>query len=320
MDISAYGLMMFIIGFLTVALIYGVGALGVNINWGFTGLFNVGVAGFFAVGAYTSAVLTSEPSTYHIGGFGMPVLVGWAFAVLFAAILAYFVGRICLRLRSDYLAIATVGIAEIVRLVFKNFQPIGGGAYGVKSVPRPLESLGAPWSQIGYLFVVAGVVFVLYLLIQRAWNAPWGRVLRAIRDNETAAAAAGKNVERFRLQAFVLGSAIMGLFGALTAHYTKFIGPEGTEPLEVTFLTWVMLIVGGSGNNKGAIVGAILVWGLWTLTELASGFFSPDWALRFAYARLFMIGLLLQLVIQFFPRGLVPEKPPTLQKTARGKG
>jgi branched-chain amino acid transport system permease protein len=318
MDITGYGLMMFLVGFFTVGLIYAVGCIGVNINWGFTGLFNVGVAGFFAVGAYTSAILTAGPNPGQLGGFGLPVPVGMVAAMLLAGVVAVAVGRICLRLRSDYLAIATVGIAELIRVVVRNYQALGGGPYGVKNVPRPFESLQGPWPQIAYLLVVAAVLLVLYLLIERAWKAPWGRVLRAIRENETAAAAAGKNVEGFRLQAFVLGSAIMGLFGALFAHYTKFIGPEGTEPLQVTFLPWVMLIVGGSGNNKGAIVGAVAVWGIWTLTELLSGFLPPDWALRFAYLRIFMVGLLLQIVIQFFPRGLVPEKTPTIRRRGNG--
>lgn len=309
---EAFGLFMYLLGFLSMALIYAVGCLGVNINWGFTGLFNVGVAGFFAVGAYATAILTSPPSSIHLGGFGLPVAVGLVAAMVLAALVAWAVGRICLRLRSDYLAIATVGIAEILRIIFKNYQSFSGGSFGVQLVPRPFESLPQPWSEIGFLLLLVAILLVLYLLIQRAWAAPWGRVLRAIRDNEEAAAAAGKNVEAFRLQAFVLGSSIMGLFGGLFALYTKTISPEATEPLLVTFLPWVMLIVGGSGNNKGAILGAVAIWGLWTLTELFSSYLPEDWALRFPFVRIFLIGLLLQFVLQRFPRGLIPEKPPVL--------
>ncbi len=309
-----FGLFMYLLGFLTVALIYAVGCLGVNINWGFTGLFNVGVAGFFAVGAYSTAILTSPPSSIHLGGFGLPVVVGLIAAMVFAALVAWLVGRICLRLRSDYLAIATVGIAEILRITFKNFQSFSGGSFGVQQVPRPFESLPEPWAQIGFLMLVVAILLGFYLLIQRAWAAPWGRVLRAIRDNEEAAAAAGKNVEAFRLQAFILGSAIMGLFGGLFTLYTKTISPEATEPLLVTFLPWVMLIVGGSGNNKGAILGAVVIWGLWTLTDLFSGYLPEDWALRFPYIRIFLIGLLLQVVLQRFPTGIIPEKPPVVRE------
>ena len=309
-----YGLFLFAVGFLTMAMIYAVGSLGVNVNWGFTGLFNVGVAGFFAVGAYSSAVLTAPASVNHIGGFGLPVPVGILAAMALAAAVAWPVGKICLRLRSDYLAIATIGIAEILRIAFRNHQPLGGGPFGVNNIPRPFETLPGPWDQIAFLLLTIAIVGLILFLMQRAWAAPWGRVLRAIRENEHAAAAAGKDVERFRLQAFILGSALMGLFGALMAHYLKIISPEATEPLIVTFLPWVMLIVGGAGNNKGAVVGAILVWGLWTLTELLSGRLPDEWALRVGYLRIFLIGLLLQIVLQKFPRGLMPERPPTVPR------
>lgn len=309
-----YGLFLFAVGFLTMAMIYAVASLGVNINWGFTGLFNVGVAGFFAVGAYTTAVLTAPASPNHIGGFGLPVPVGIVAAMVMAALVAWPIGKICLRLRSDYLAIATIGIAEILRLTFRNYQPIGGGPFGVNNIPRPFEALDGPWDQILFLVLVIAVVGCILFLVQRAWAAPWGRVLRAIRENETAAAAAGKDVEKFRLQAFILGSMLMGLFGALMAHYVKIISPEGTEPLLVTFLPWVMLIIGGAGNNKGAVLGAIIVWGLWTLTELLSGRLPDEWALRVGYLRIFLIGLLLQIVLQKFPRGLLPERPPAVPR------
>ncbi|MCY4066272.1 MAG: branched-chain amino acid ABC transporter permease, partial [Rhodospirillaceae bacterium] len=176
------------------------------------------------------------------------------------------------------------------------------------------ESLPGPWDQIAFLLLVVAIVGVILFLVQRAWAAPWGRVLRAIRENEDAAEAAGKDVEKFRLQAFILGSALMGLFGALMAHYVKIISPEGTEPLLVTFLPWVMLIVGGAGNNKGAVLGAILVWGLWTMTELLTGRLPDEWALRVGYLRIFLIGLLLQVVLQKFPGGLLPERPPTVPR------
>ena len=309
-----YGLFLFAVGFLTMAMIYAVASLGVNINWGFTGLFNVGVAGFFAVGAYCSAVLTAPESVHHIGGFGLPVPVGILAAMVLAALVAWPIGKICLRLRSDYLAIATIGIAEILRLTFRNYQPLGGGPFGVNNIPRPFESLPAPWDQIAFLLLVVAIVGVILFLVQRAWAAPWGRVLRAIRENEDAAEAAGKDVEKFRLQAFIFGSALMGLFGALMAHYVKIISPEGTEPLLVTFLPWVMLIVGGAGNNRGAVIGAILVWGLWTMTELLTGRLPDEWALRVGYLRIFLIGLLLQIVLQKFPGGLLPERPPTVPR------
>jgi len=311
----AFGLMMFLVGFATLAGIASVTTLGLNINWGMTGLFNIGIAGFYAVGAYTSAILTAEPSVPsnpHLGGFQLPIPVGWAAAMLFSGIVAWFVGKICLRLRADYLAIATIGIAEIIRITFRNWGGLAGGSYGIQRIPRPFESLGQPWAELGFLALVLLIVAVAYWVIERGINSPWGRVMRAIRENETAAAAAGKDVERMRLQAFVYGSALMGLAGALSAHYAKAFLPEDMEPLTATFLIWVMLIAGGSGNNKGAIVGAFLVWGLWTMSEFLTDFLSTDWATRAGYIRVFLIGFLLQVVLQVFPKGLIPEKPPVL--------
>jgi branched-chain amino acid transport system permease protein len=169
-----------------------------------------------------------------------------------------------------------------------------------------------PWGEIALLAVVALLVFAVYLFMERARNSPWGRVMRAIRDNETAAAAMGKDVEAFRLQAFVIGSAFMGLGGALTAHYLKVLTPEASEPLYATFLVWVMLIVGGSGNNKGAVLGAVLIWLLWTASELVTGALPHEWGVRIAYFKMFLVGMLLVVVLQVFPQGLLPERPPKL--------
>lgn len=323
MDLLAFGLL-----FLIQAVPYGVAALGLNINWGFTGLFNVGVAGFYAVGAYTSAILTAPPQLHSIS-FGLPAGVGWLASMLTAAAIAYLIGRICLRLRSDYLAIATIGIAEILRLVIKNYQDLTGGTYGIQNLPKPFEFLGGYAADIAFLAVGIAIILVLFILIERMWRSPWGRVMRAIRENEVAAAAAGKNVEAFRLEAFVVGSALMGLAGAMAVHAAKSVGIEGTEPLEVTFLLWVMLIVGGSGNNLGALVGVVLIWALWSILPdaiaagvlpLAEAAFDlsaenvEDLNRRIPYVRLFLIGVLLQVVLQKFPGGLVPEKAPSLAR------
>ncbi len=306
----------FLILFGIQAAIFGVTVLGANINWGFAGLFNVGIAGFFAVGAYTSAILTAAANPGHLGGFGLPVPLGWLGAVILAAAIAWVIGRICLRLRSDYLAIATIGVAEIIRITALNFGSLTAGAIGIKDIPRPLEGLGGFFgTDLFFLILLLVIVAVLYLFCQRAQRSPWGRVMRAIRDNEVAAAAAGKNVERFRLQAFVIGSAFMGLSGALSAHYFKFLSPSAIEPLVVTFLAWVMMIVGGSGNNRGVLLGVFLVWALWSMTPIvADNLFPREWAQRLTYIRWFAVGLLLQIVLQRFPRGLLPERPPVLRQ------
>lgn len=307
------GLLLYGVSLVTFAGIFAIITLGLNLNWGMTGLFNVGIAGFFAVGAYVSSILTAPPSGgEHLGGFDLPVPVGLVAAMVLAAAVAWAVGRICLRLRSDYLAIATIGIAEILRLFARNEQSITGGAFGIKGIPRPFESLSRAWSEAAFMLLVLALMGAVYLFMERARVSPWGRVMRAIRDNETAAAAMGKNIEAFRLQAFVIGSSFMGLGGALTAHYLKVLTPEATEPLIATFLIWVMLIAGGSGNNNGAMLGALVVWMLWTATELVAGQMPIEWGVRIGYARMFLVGLLLVFVLQRFPGGLLPERAPKL--------
>ena len=304
------GLLLYAVGVLTMGGIYAVIALGLNIQWGFTGLFNAGIAGFFAIGAYTTAILTTAPNAKHIGGFELPVAVGLVAAMVTSGGIAYFVGRLCLRLRADYLAIATIGIAEIFRLILKNEIWATNGPRGISNIPRPFESLGQPYAQLAFLAIIVVILVVAYAIIERGLKAPWGRVMRAIRENDAAAAAAGKDVVKFRLEAFVFGSMFMGLGGALTAHSFKFIGPEATEPLLTTFLVWVMLIAGGSGNNRGAILGPIVIWTIWSATDIVTSGFSPDWAVRAAFIRIFLIGLLLQIVLQRFSRGILPERSP----------
>ncbi|MEO5757220.1 MAG: branched-chain amino acid ABC transporter permease [Mesorhizobium sp.] len=288
--------------------IYAIMALGLNIQWGLTGLFNLGIAGFFAVGAYASAILTTSDTTKHIGGFGLPVVLSWPLAMVAAAIIAWAVARICIRLRADYLAIATIGIGEILRLIFKNEQWATGGTRGISNISRPFEQLPGIWAPLAFLGLVLTLAMVAYWLAERGRTSPWGRVVQAIRDNEPAARAAGKNVESFRIQGFVIGSALMGLAGALTAHYFKFVGPEATDPLQITFLVWVMLIVGGNGSNRGAMLGAAVIWTMWSASELFTSRLSGDWAHRAPFVRLFLVGLILQIMLQYFPAGLMPPR------------
>ena len=247
-----YGIFLYGVFLLTMGGIYAVLTLGLNIQWGFTGLFNAGVAGFFAIGAYTTAIVTSAASERHWGGFGLSPAVGMLAAMIASAIIAWGVGRICIRLRADYLAIATLGIAEIFRLVLKNEAWATNGPRGISLIPKPFEHYAEPWNHIGMLLVVFAVVAVLYVLLERARRSPWGRVMAAIRENEAAARAAGKDVERLRVEAFVLGGALMGLGGALMAHHIKFIEPNAAEPISATFLVWVMLVVGGARRTIGA--------------------------------------------------------------------
>jgi branched-chain amino acid transport system permease protein len=310
MDQSTLGLILYGLGLANLAAIYGVMALGLNLNWGVTGLFNAGVAGFFAVGAYTSVILTAPDSPHFLGGFGLPLPVGMLAAMLLSGLVALAIGATTIRLRSDYLAIGTIGIAEIIRLVLKNEEWLTNGVRGITTIPRPFAGQTALASELSYLAMTLAILLVLYALLERALQSPWGRMMRAIRDSESTAAASGKNVNARRLEAFVLGSMLMGLGGALFAHYLRYIGPEATEPITTTFLVWVMLIAGGSGNNRGAVLGAFVVWVIWSATELVTRQLPAEWAVRASYLRIFLIGLLLQIVLQRFSRGILPERNP----------
>jgi len=302
------GLFSYGVFFLTLVGIYAILALGLNVQWGYTGLFNIGIAAFFAVGAYTSAILTTAAAADRLGGFGLPLLVAWPSAMLMAGVLAFGVGLITLRLREDYLAIASIGIAEIVRLVLKNEDWLTNGVRGIPAIPRPFEETIGQGQDLYYLALVASLVVVVYLALERARNAPWGRVLRAIREDETAALAAGKNVVRFRLQAFILGAMLMGLGGAVYAHFVAFISPEAFDPMYATFLVWVMLIAGGSGNNRGAILGCFLIWVIWSGTEfLFNSILPPEWMTRASALRLLLVGVLLLVILLTRPQGVLPE-------------
>lgn len=300
--------------------IYALLALALNIHWGFTGLFNAGVAGFFAVGAYVSAILTGAPAGDRLGGFELPVLLGWVGAMVAAGAIAWPIGRICLRLRSDYLAIATIGVAEIIRLAIKSEDWLTGGPRGITGVPRPFGELDYVASQAAYLVLVALVLAAIYWAVERQLRAPWGRMMKAIRDNEFAAAAMGKDVAARRLEAFVFGSAIMGLAGALFVHFNRSITPEAIDPMIATFLIWIMLILGGSGNNRGAILGAALIWMIWSASELLTDRLPAEMATQAKYVRVFVVGLMLQLVLRFRPEGLLPEEPASRGNRPAGQG
>jgi len=317
----AYGLSLYGVSLLTMGGLYALLTLGLNAQWGFAGLFNAGIAGFFGIGAYTSAFLTTAPTMRHIGGYDMPYVVGIAAAMLVAGIIAYLVGKVCLRLRSDYLAIATIGISEIFRLIVNNEIDTTNGARGVSEIPKPFEHWPEPYNQIAFLVLVLLAVLIVYVLLEVARKSPWGRVMTAIRENETSAKAAGKNIETFRMEGFVIGCMIMALGGALMSQYLKFFNPAAIDPLTATFLVWVMLIVGGGGNNRGAILGAFLMWIVWSMTELLTSWLPSQWetpwftlndlATRASYLRIFLIGLLLQVFIQRFPQGILRERRPS---------
>ena len=304
------GLLSYATFFLVFATIFGMVVLGLNLQWGFTGLFNVGVAGFVAIGAYTSALLTAPDDPNRIGGLALPIAIGCLGAMAASGAAAFVVGVAALRLRHDYLAITTFGIAVTLQLIALNAQGLTGGPFGLQFIPKPFAGMitgNLPWN-LAYLAMAAAMLGLAYWAVERLVRSPWGRVLRAIREDEIAAASLGKRAFRFRLQAFVIGCMLMGLGGALYAHYVGYIAPEDFLPI-LTFQMWTMLIVGGSGNNRGAILGAFVVWALWTLSgNLLREIVPAAHQARAATLQVVLIGLLLMAILLLRPRGLLGEE------------
>ncbi|MER8488182.1 branched-chain amino acid ABC transporter permease [Mesorhizobium australicum] len=306
-DLVGYGAF-----FLTTALIFSLVTLGLNLQWGLTGLFNVGLAGFVAIGAYTSALLTTPDDPARLGGFGLPILAGWVGAMVVGGIAAALTGMATLRLRSDYLAITTFGVAVVVQLVALNAQKLTGGPFGIGFIPRPFGGLAETplLFNLSNLAVVCAVTLIAYLALEHLSRSPWGRVLKALREDERAAISLGKSARFYRVQAFAVGGAIMALAGALQAHFTGFIAPDNYLPI-LTFQVWVMLIVGGSGSNLGAVIGSVLVWGIWAGSgTLTSVFFPPEQQARAASLQIVAIGVMLCVILLMRPNGLFGDRPP----------
>jgi branched-chain amino acid transport system permease protein len=310
------GIIAYLVSLAILAGIYAVFTLGLNIQWGYTGLFNIGIAGFFCIGAYTSALITTPMPTgiyaqyvHQIFGWNLPFVFGILGAALVCGFIAFLIGIPTLRLREDYLAIATIGIAETIRLVFNNEQWLANGPRGLMGLPQPLQEWIDPkhYNYI-YLVIVLLIMVIVYLLIERGIRSPWGRVLRAIREDEISATMSGKDIFHFKMQSLIFGSMVMGIGGALYAHYTKAISPDVFTPLYGTFIIWVMLMVGGSGNNKGAILGAFVVWGIWTGTNFMTDLLPYTLKARAPYIRFLLIGILLEIILIYRPQGLLGEE------------
>jgi len=292
-----------VIAYLTaIATLVGVRALltlGLNVQWGLTGLVNLGAIAFFAVGAYTSALLA-------VGG--TPLLLAWPAGVGVAAAAAAALAMVALRLREDYLAIVTLGFGEVLRLFLLNEAWLTRGANGVTAIPRPMHTRFAAHYDVFYLLVVLAAVALVYALLERVRRSPFGRVLRAIREDETVAAVAGKPVFRFKVQAFALGAAVAGLAGVLFAHYLAYIEPNMFLPQESLFV-WLALILGGSGNNRGALVGSIVLLGLLEGSRFAKDVIPFLTGVRLAAAQQMLVGVVLVVLMIRRPEGLLPEKP-----------
>ena len=303
------GVVSYLVFFLTIALILAIAVLGLNLQWGNTGIFNGGVAAFFGAGAYGLIILGGPDRAGEFGGFDWPYPLAILGGIGLAGVLALIVGLATIRLRHDYLAIATFGVAIAVESVARNAEFLTGGAKGVRGFERPLEAaIADPFVySLAFLSLVVASIVAVYWGLERIVRSPFGRVLRAVREDETAARALGKSPSRARLQSFILGAMIMGFAGGLYATFYAFVSPQDIAPI-LTFQIWAMLIVGGAGNNRGAILGTLIVWGGWVASGWALTKYAPaDWQLYAGTIQYILIGLVIVVTLLARPTGLLPE-------------
>lgn len=311
--------------FVSIAIVFSILALGFNVQWGYTGLFNAGIAGFFLIGAYGASIAITQPAppiviagipVYpgHLGGFQLPFLVGVLLAMLAAGGAAAVIALPTLRLRADYLAIATLAFAEIVRVFAINLESLTGGTIGVLLIPRPIPIQPPdPFLNAVAIVGVGGAILLVALFaVEFSVESPWGRVLRATREDEEATMVLGKNTFRYKLQAFAIGGALMGLAGALFAVTLGYIEPLISFAPTITFTVWVMVIVGGAGNNRGVIFGAFLIYGMEWVSVQLQGLAPEPLKDSIFYIRFMVVGVLLILLILFRPQGVFPEKKRVL--------
>jgi branched-chain amino acid transport system permease protein len=291
----------YLIAIATSAGFYLLLALALNLQWGLTGLVNFGVAGLYALGAYASALATER--------LGLPFLLALPMAALVGALAALMLAALSARLSGDYLAIVTLGFAELIRLIAMNEDWLTRGPRGLAIATRPLpEGLTREAAAIGYLLLVLAVVAIAFWALERIRRAPMGRVLRAIREDALVPATLGRDVQAFRLRAFAIGGALMGVAGSLYAHWVLSITPDHFQT-PVTIITWMAVVIGGAGNNRGLVLGAFLVVGIVEGTRFLGGVLPGLDAERLSALRIVLIGVLLILAIRFRPQGLIAEQP-----------
>ena len=279
-----------------VALIYMLLTIGLNLQYGYTGLINFGVVAFFAIGAYTAALLTLA---------GWPLALAFVVAMIAAGLLAYPIGLLSLRLSDDYLAVVTLGFSEVVRLVIQQERWLTNGVQGLPGIPRMFQSLGlGEYAELATLAVLvlcnlAAIAVMLHLV-----RSPYGRLIQAIRDDEVAVEAIGKDPRRLKVQVFMLGSSLAGLAGAFYAHFITYLSPDQFLPL-VTFYVWIAMIIGGTGRTSGAAAGSLIL-----MVFLEGSRFARDWIpgvseVQMASVRLALVGLALILFTIYRPQGMM---------------
>ncbi|QCI66738.1 branched-chain amino acid ABC transporter permease [Phreatobacter stygius] len=291
---------------LTMGGIYALLALSLNLIWGGAGMVNLGLAGFFAVGAYASAIAT---------GAGTPVAVGLVAALGAGVVAGLIVTFATLKLRDDYLAIVTLGFAEVVRLIALNERWLTNGSDGMSGLKAPFKAeLGTQGFNLFYLALVSLVVLAAWALLRRLDLSPFGRSLKAIREDQELAAFAGKRVLRFKFQAFALSAAIAGLAGALYGHYQTYISPDHFQPL-ITIYIFLAVSAGGVGRPTGAVIGAYAVVVFLEATRFVADIAPGLQPVQIAALREMLVGIALILVFYVRPQGILPERIPPAPRT-----
>jgi branched-chain amino acid transport system permease protein len=282
-----------------IALIYMLLTIGLNLQYGYTGLINFGVVAFFAIGAYTSALLA-------LHGWALPP--AFVVAIIVAAIVAYPIGLLSLRLSDDYLAVVTLGFSEVVRLAIQQEKWLTQGVQGLPGIPRMFQSLGVgEYAELATLAVLILCNLAAIGLMVHLVRSPYGRLIQAIRDDEVAVEAIGKDPRRLKVQVFMLGAGLAGLGGAFYAHFITYLSPDQFLPL-VTFYVWIAMIIGGTGRTTGAVAGSFIL-----MVFLEGSRFARDWIpgvseVQMASVRLAMVGLALILFTIYRPQGMMGSR------------
>lgn len=279
-------------------LIYLLLALGLNLQYGFTGLMNFGVVGFYGVGAYISALLTLK---------GAPIFVGLTAAVIGAAIAAIPLGLLSLRLRDDYLAVLTLGFAEVVRLVLANEIWLTNGTQGLANIPQPFQNLSYSAQPAAFLALLVVLTAIAAWVLVRIVKSPFGRTITAIRDDEIAVKSIGKDPTIFKTEVFMIGAGLSGLAGALQAHYLTYISPEQFLPI-ITFYVWMAVLIGGVGRLSGALLGTLFLVVLLEGSRFARDLVPAVSELHLASLRLMAIGAAIVVFTIYRPEGLLGVK------------
>ncbi|ABU81912.1 branched-chain amino acid ABC transporter permease [Ignicoccus hospitalis] len=279
---------------------YAIAALSLNLEYGYTGLNNFGQVAFIAVGAYTAGVLSSA--------FHLPFVYCLLAAALAGGLLGAFVAVPTVKLREDYLGMATIIIGEMIRILLRNTptESVWGGVFGLRGINPVFAYIKDPLARQGaFVLLTLSLLALTYWLVDKWGNSPLGRVLKSIRDDELASKSVGKFTYRYKLITMFVGSALAGVAGALYAFYFLYLNPDVFMPL-ITFMIWIMVIMGGVANNYGVVVGSAIVILINRLTQIAKDYINLP--IEPNYFQAMMVGILIIVFLMFRPQGLVVEK------------